>query len=129
MRFMSVLLAGLCVTLFGIGCGVEDDAADGGGMGGGPGPTGPGASATPGPDDVAPVKDDDGKVVTDPKELGTEKPPPGSKVIPAQVGKDQKKEFEKEKAKEKDAPKKDAPKKDAPKKDAPMKDAPKKDKG
>jgi hypothetical protein len=113
MRFLSILLAGLVLSV--VGCGEAAD--DGASKVTPPGPVNPDTSR-PGMDPknmpVDPIKDDSGKIVD---EGGKEDAPKGSKLIPQEAG---------SKAKEKDLAKKPAPKKAAPKKAAPKKDAPKK---
>ncbi len=106
MRFLSILLAGLLLSV--VGCG--GDAGDGGankevrpgGAAGGPDTARPGMEPNNMP--VDPIKDDKGNVVD---EGGKEKAPKGSKVIPKEASSE---------AKEKDITGKPAPKKPAPKK-------------
>lgn len=113
MRFLSILLAGLVLSV--VGCGEATD--DGASKVTPPGPANP-ETSRPGMDPknmpVDPIKDDSGKVVD---EGGKEEAPKDSKLIPKEAG---------SKAREKDISKKPAPKKAAPKKEAPKKPAPKK---
>ena len=111
MRFFSILLAGIFLSVVGCGGG---DATDGT-KDGAPGPTGADlAPAGHDPKDmpVDEVKDDDGNVV-DPG--GKESPPEGESVIPEQVGKQFGGGARKKGAAE---AKKETPKKKAPKKKA-----------
>jgi len=111
MRFFSILLAGVFLTV--AGCGGDDATPMPSGGAAGGAAKAPDAGRDPGAMETDPIKDDDGNEVTS----GPEDPPPGSKLTPEPPAG----------AEKKVAPKKDAPKKDAPKKDAPKKDAPKKD--
>jgi hypothetical protein len=111
MRFFSILLAGVFLSV--VGCGGGDATDDS--TSGVRGPTGADlAPAGLDPKDmpVDEVKDDDGKVI-DPG--GKEDPPEGESVIPEQVGKQFGGAARKKGAKE---AKKEAPKKEAPKKKA-----------
>ena len=111
MRFFSILLAGIFLSVVGCGGG---DATDGT-TGGAPGPTGADlAPAGLDPKDmpVDEVKDDDGNVVD---AGGKESPREGASVIPEQVGKQFGGGARKKGAAE---AKKETPKKEAPKKKA-----------